>query len=215
MRNPWQNVPLFDYEEHMKFPGVEQLQTLNHIVYEQLSDFDVGSVMILGIAGGNGLEHVNPGKIKKVIGIDVNDDYLAACHKRYSALCDCLQLLNIDVSEPEALLPYSELIIANMFLEYVDLQCFALKIADCLPMYLSCTYQQENTACNSFVSTSPYTDAFSEISALHRTVEAAGLTQEMSRIGMVLIKTKEYPLPNGKRFVRLDFAKEPERNDNS
>ena len=206
-KNPWQSVPLFDYEEHMKFPGVEQLQTLNRIVYEQLGDFDVGSVMILGIAGGNGLEHVNPEKTKTVIGIDINDEYLDACRKRYPGLGGCLQLLKIDVSEPEALLPQAELVIANMFLEYVELRCFAQKLAGCLPMYLSCTYQQESAESSSFVSTSPYTGAFTEISELHRTVEADGVIQEMSRIGMVLEKSKEYPLPNGKRFVRLDFAK--------
>jgi hypothetical protein len=54
LENAWLNVSLSSYEAHMRFTGIEQLQALNRISYEQLSDFDIESVMILGIAGGNG-----------------------------------------------------------------------------------------------------------------------------------------------------------------
>jgi len=42
---------------------------------KQLNQYDVKSVMILGIAGGNGLEHIDTQKIRKVYGVDINNEY--------------------------------------------------------------------------------------------------------------------------------------------
>ena len=58
MENPWKSIKLSDYENHMKSDAVMQLQTLNCMMKEQLNTFPAHSAMILGIAGGNGLEHI-------------------------------------------------------------------------------------------------------------------------------------------------------------
>lgn len=58
MSNPWEEINLSDYENHMKLDSVKQLQSMNETMKQQLSDYDVHTVMILGIAGGNGLEHI-------------------------------------------------------------------------------------------------------------------------------------------------------------
>lgn len=73
--NPWESISLRDYEEHMKLDNVRQLQTLNLLMKEQIEQYPIASLIILGIAGGNGLEHVNPTQIKTVYGIDINKDY--------------------------------------------------------------------------------------------------------------------------------------------
>ena len=49
----------------MKLDSVMQLQTLNKMMKTQLSDYDVSTVMILGVAGGNGLEHIDKNKCLK------------------------------------------------------------------------------------------------------------------------------------------------------
>ena len=46
-------------------------------------DYPVSSVMILGVAGGNGLEHIQKTRFKKVYGIDVNQHYLNQTAERY------------------------------------------------------------------------------------------------------------------------------------
>lgn len=56
MKNPWEEIPLADYENHMKLDSVRQLQALNEMMKGQFDMYSVSSVMILGIAGGNGLE---------------------------------------------------------------------------------------------------------------------------------------------------------------
>ena len=62
MTNPWEEISLSDYENHMKLDSVMQLQNLNQMMKDQFSAYPVSSVMVLGIAGGNGLEHIDNNK---------------------------------------------------------------------------------------------------------------------------------------------------------
>lgn len=72
MVHPWKEIPLSDYENHMKLDSVMQLQNMNQMMKGQLNAYPVSSVMILGIAGGNGLEHIDRNKFQKIYGIDIN-----------------------------------------------------------------------------------------------------------------------------------------------
>ena len=97
MVNPWKEISLSDYENHMSLDSVRQLQSLNLTMKEQLDDYDVKTVMIIGIAGGNGLEHVKTNKYSKVFGVDINEDYLNVVKERYKDLAGVLECLNIDI----------------------------------------------------------------------------------------------------------------------
>lgn len=70
MKNPWEEISLTDYENHMKLDSVMQLQTLNEMMKGQFETYPVSSVMVLGIAGGNGMEHAAKDKYKKIYGAD-------------------------------------------------------------------------------------------------------------------------------------------------
>ena len=72
MNNPWKSISLSDYENHMAMDSVQQLQAMNQMMKGQLNQYEVQSAMILGIAGGNGLEHVDTEKLNKVYGVDIN-----------------------------------------------------------------------------------------------------------------------------------------------
>lgn len=66
------------YEKHMSLDSVRQLQAMNAIMKEQFAAYPVDTATLLGIAGGNGLEHLSPDKFRKVRGVDINGDYLRA-----------------------------------------------------------------------------------------------------------------------------------------
>ena len=68
MGNPWKGIRLSDYESHMSLEEVGQLQELSRIMKGQFSEFASESAMILGVAGGNGLEHVSRDKYQTVYG---------------------------------------------------------------------------------------------------------------------------------------------------
>ena len=53
MNNPWKEIDLADYENHMKLDTVMQLQTMNFMMKKQFGDYPVSTAMVLGIACGN------------------------------------------------------------------------------------------------------------------------------------------------------------------
>ncbi len=70
MKNPWEEISLSDYENHMKLDSVMQLQAMNEMMKGQFDTYPVSSVMILGVAGGNGLEHISKDKFERVYGLE-------------------------------------------------------------------------------------------------------------------------------------------------
>lgn len=98
MGNPWLDVPLEDYEGHMTSAAVRQLDDLSGLFAEALTRCQPGSVAVPGIAGGNGLEHIDGRVTRRVIGIDINPSYLDAVRQRYSGI-EGLELICADLSE--------------------------------------------------------------------------------------------------------------------
>lgn len=202
MKNPWEDISLADYENHMSAAGVEQLQMLDKIIGEQLNCFDAKSAALLGAAGGNGLEHADPGKLSVLYAIDINKDYLNACAQRYSEL-NCLKVLKADLSDISVKFPHAELVIADLIIEYIGVSVFIAQVKKIDPKFVSCVIQKNEGA--GFVSGSAYSKAFDGISKAHTDIDKETLIQAAKGCGFVLTLEKDYPLPNGKKFIRLDF----------
>ncbi len=49
MKNSWKEIPLTDYENHMKLESVMQLQTMNEMMKGQFDAYPIFRVMILGL----------------------------------------------------------------------------------------------------------------------------------------------------------------------
>ena len=205
MSNPWEKIKLSDYENHMSLESVSQLQVLNKMMGEQFGAYDIETVMVLGIAGGNGLEHIDKGRIKKIYGVDVNQEFLTECKRRYSELGTVFEAICTDLSKDKLQLPCAELLVANVLIEYIGYECFRKIVRLVKPKYVSCIIQI-NTG-DSFVSDSPYLHAFDCLQEVHCQIEEKSLSDCMSKIGYHLKQMEEQLLPNGKKFVRLDFNK--------
>ncbi len=205
MSNPWEEIDLSDYENHMSLESVYQLQVLNHMMRDQFAEYDIDTIMILGIAGGNGLEHINREQVKKVYGVDVNGSFLDECKRRYPELEGTLEPLCVDLLGEAVKLPSADFLVANLLVEYIGYACFQKIIRLVKPSYVSCVIQI-NTG-DSFVSESPYIHAFDCLEAVHHQMEENNLVECMGEIEYRLIKTTEQGLPNGKKFVRADFAR--------
>lgn len=211
MSNPFLEIPIEIYEKHMSLDSVQQLQTLNGIMRDQLNRYDVSTGMILGVAGGNGLEHVEKNKFDVVYGVDVNPQYLETCKQRFSHLGTHFKGLCFDLADLSSCLPKSELIIANLIIEYIGCEAFACHMQKIRPKYISAVIQV-NTG-DGFVSDSPYLHAFDRVAEVHHQIEETELKHSLSRLGYSCILSEEYPLPNGKLFQRFDFAcKEPAKS---
>lgn len=205
MSKPWENVELSDYETHMQLSNVYQLQTLNKIMHDQFYDYPVKTITILGIAGGNGLEHIDPEKFSQVTGIDINTHYLEICRQRYPKLSDVMTLIRCDLTDETSVIPESELIIANLLIEYIGLDNFQKKLAHHPVKYVSCVIQKNPEAL--FVSFSPLQDKFTEVAKSHTDVDEISLINTLNDIGLTVIHREQIDLPNKKQFIRVDFQR--------
>lgn len=204
--NPWKDIPLDDYENHMSLDSVNQLQTLNLIMKEQFSSYPVCDVMILGVAGGNGLEHIDPAKYKTVYGIDINEEYLKAVQDRFKDLGGILHCIRLDLTTEMERLPRSEFVIADLLIEYIGYEVFGKAVMQISPVYVSCVIQI-NTDEENWVSDSPYLHSFDRLDEVHHQMEEDALVRTMKEIGYNKLSGRSYPLPNGKALVRIDFGR--------
>ena len=204
MRNPWEEIDLNAYESHMSLGSVFQFQALNKMMKDQFYTYPVQSVMILGVAGGNGLEHIDGRIINKVYGVDINRDYLDACVNRYPELQGILKTIHTDLTQTTNELPYADLIVANLVVEYVDYECFQQVVRQIAPQYVSCIIQINMDT--SFVSDSPYLHVFDRLEEVHHQMEETALIEAMAQIGYKKKMQTDENLPNGKKLVRMDFT---------
>ena len=207
MTNPWEEINLDDYEKHMSLDSVRQLQTMNSIMKDQFEDYPVDTATVFGIAGGNGLEHVSTEKYSKVYGVDINREYLKAVSERYKNLDGVLECLQINLINDYDKLPESQLVIANLLVEYIGYQVFQKAIIKAKSLYVSCVIQI-NKDVNNWVSDSPFLHAFDRLDEVHCQMEEQGLKKAMEEIGYGVLKVKSYGLPNGKELFRMDFKME-------
>lgn len=203
MKNPWEEIKLSDYENHMSLSTVMQLQSMNKIMESQFYSYPAKTVMIMGVAGGNGLEHIDPQKFDRVYGIDVNKEYLLECEKRYPQLNSVMEYLCVDLTDENAVLPDVDLVIANLLIEYIGYNCFKRSIDKIKPQYVSCVIQINTD--DGFVSDSPYLHVFDILDSVHNQMEEEALINALNDIDYYKISSEEQILPNGKKLLRLDF----------
>ena len=206
MGNPWEEISLDDYEKHMSLDSVKQLQTMNSIMKAQFEAYPVNTAMVLGVAGGNGLEHVSREKYKTVYGVDINGEYLRKVSERYTNLADILKCLKIDLIKEYEQLPNAQLLIANLLIEYIGYNTFRKVIHKVDPQFVSCVIQI-NTDDKQWVSDSPYLHAFDRLDEVHHQMEEDSLSTLMTEAGYKEVLRTREPLPNGKALVRIDFKK--------
>jgi hypothetical protein len=73
---------------------VGQTQHLHAITGDQIAAHSPRRLAVLGVAGGNGLDLIDPETTDAVFTYDVNSDYLAVCGARHrDALGDRLHLI--------------------------------------------------------------------------------------------------------------------------
>ena len=104
------------------------------------------------------------------------------------------------------MLPKTELVIANLLIEYIGYSVFQKVIRQTEPEYVSCGIQI-NTDEEKWVSDSPYIHAFDDLDRVHCQMEEDVLKEKMAEIGYEGILREMEALPNGKALLRLDFKK--------
>lgn len=105
----------------MTAPSVDQLGALADLFEEALQFSRPESVIVLGVAGGNGLERVDPQITSRIDGVDLHPEYLAACQDRYGHL-PSLRLHQADLTAAPPPLTRAALVHAALIFEHAGLQ---------------------------------------------------------------------------------------------
>jgi SAM-dependent methyltransferase len=130
--NPWTVVPAADYERHMGPEGVDQLAPLSAIFQESYLAAQPDRLLLLGCTTGNGLEHVNPAVTKRIVGVDVNLQYLGIARQRYFHLGPRLELYCQEAEKFRSPPGSFDLVHAALLFEYLHPEVLVRKIAEWL-----------------------------------------------------------------------------------
>jgi len=198
--NPWLSIPLEEYEGHMASPNVRQLQYLSRVFGDLLVEFAPESIAVLGVAGGNGLERVDPGRVKRVVGVDINPAYLDLARSRHGERLPGLELVCGDIASC-GLSPSSfDLVYAALVFEYLDPAAVVGRIAEWLaPGGVAAALLQLPSASCGKVSETPFRSV--RILEPHiRLVDPAVLRALFAGYGFGEVRSGTETLEGGKRF---------------
>jgi len=117
MTNPWLSIPLGDYEGHMSLPNVRQLRPLSELFKRTVEHVRPKSVAVLGVAGGNGLEHLADAGVLRIVAIDINMEYLETTRYRFRKFAG-LELHCVDLTVDRISLKPVDLVHAALIFEH-------------------------------------------------------------------------------------------------
>jgi SAM-dependent methyltransferase len=201
--NPWLSVPLADYEAHMSSPGVGQAQLLADLLAAAIAEHRPRALAVLGCAGGNGFDRI-PASVERVVGVDLNPDYVATARARFAPRLRGLELYTGDVTTEACVFAQVELVFAGLLFEYVDAAAALGAIAARLAPggVLVTALQLPGTV--AAVTPSPYKSLLA-LEAAFRFVEPGAFVALAAAHGLEPISTTTAAASGGKRFVVQTF----------
>jgi len=212
MINPWLDIHVDDYVGHMSSQEVGQSQVLNRLFWEILQNVRPRNVLVLGCSTGNGFEYIDPAVTSRVVGVDINPQYLQRLVERIRSPGFSLDLQCTDLSqyafEPAAF----DLVHAALVFEYVEWIRLLPRISETLRFdgVLSVVLQTPSPVTPAVTPT-----RFTSLGALEsifRFVDPDVLIEEAAACGLSLEWRRSEQLNAGKAFGVLAFRKVPSKS---
>jgi ubiquinone/menaquinone biosynthesis C-methylase UbiE len=208
MSNPWLDISLADYEGHMALPTIGQAQLLSEVFATALRQYAPRSVAVLGCAGGNGLDRISSEVTERVVGVDINPDYVMHARTRFDHRIPLVELLVGDVQKDELAFAPVELVFAGLLFEYVDPETVLAKIRVMLcPGGILLTVVQLPSAAIAQITPSPFS-SLSALSSVMRLVPPRRLGQLAEALGYHETETQTLEAAGGKEFQVQAFRLE-------
>ena len=196
---PWLSIPLDDYEGHMSAAEVGQLSVLADLFRSVVLRHRPASVLIAGVAGGNGLEAIDSSITQRVVGLDINEQYLLAVKRRFPTLPG-LELYACDLTSDRPDVRPVALAHAALLFEHTGLDPALDNVLSLVVPggVLSVVLQLPSTATSEvaptrFISLQSVKDRFALI-------DVNRFQHEMATRGLRLTSYDHRPLPAGKGF---------------
>ena len=203
MHNPWLDIPLGDYEAHMALPNVGQARLIADQLAILVRSHSPLSVAIIGCAGGNGFDCVVGTTVNRVVGLDVNPQYIEQTRWRYDGRIPGLELYVADIQASDSLFDPVDLIYVALVLEYVDLaRTMSVLRRHCKPDGVLAVLSQLPHDTVAHVSPSPYA-SLQLLAPKMRLVSHEELQRQAALAGFAPESSRMTVSGGGKRF-RID-----------
>jgi SAM-dependent methyltransferase len=207
MTNPWLDIPVDDYVGHMSSPDVGQHQVLNRFFGELLRSVRPRNVLVLGCSTGNGFEHIDPAVTSRVVGIDINPQYLQRLVQRFRDPGFNLEVRCTDLSRYALEAAAFDLVHAALVFEYIEWSRLLPRIAEALKVdgMLSVVLQIPSPVCPAVTPT-----RFTSLGALESIfhfVDPDCLIAQAAACGLPLEWRRSQQLNAGKTFALMGFRK--------
>ena len=190
----------------MSAPDVGQLSVLSDLFGEAVARCRPGSVAILGVAGGNGLDRIDTAVTARIVGLDLNPNYLEAVRRRYANLpgleLRCVDLAaRVDAIEPAALVH------AALIFEHAGAgQCLDNAISLVAPGGALSIVLQLPSESTGGVSPTPFA-SIRNLADHFALIDPASLREELQRRGIGLEHQTRRELPGDKAFWMGIFSR--------
>jgi SAM-dependent methyltransferase len=195
--NPWTVVPAADYERHMGAEGADQLAPLAAIFQEVYLAAQPDRLLVLGCATGNGLEHVDPAVTQRIVGVDVNLQYLGVARQRFFHLGPRLELFCSEAEKFRAQPGTFDLVHAALIFEYLHPEVLVRKIAEWLAPDGTCSVVLQLPGGEAPAAP---TKTMQLIAKAMKLVPPDELTRLFEHYGLHRKRAKTVPLRHGKSF---------------
>ena len=203
--NPWYCIPLADYEGHMELPEIGQSQYISQSIDKITKNELFNTVTIIGCAGGNGFDKLLANGVNKIIGIDINPEYINTAKIRFP--CYNFNVIIDDICDLKNDISNVDLVIAALVFEYIDIETALNNIYSMLSNngQLFVILQAPNKNINS-ISTSKY-QSLKFLGSLFQYVSPDELISTAHNKRLILQNISTNKLPSGKEFHEILFVK--------
>jgi ubiquinone/menaquinone biosynthesis C-methylase UbiE len=210
MTNPWLHIPATDYEAHMALAEVAQTQALNALFASALAEYSPSSIAVLGCTTGNGFEHIDTSQIKRVVGVDINAEYLAVLKSLFWDKIPCLKVVEADFTTSDFRIEPVSMVFAALVFEYVNVRDAVLSIERCMiPGGMLVAVLQLPSTKSAPVTATPYT-SLEFLTPFMKLVSPDEFSSNCSSVDLLELKTDTVLLKMGKAFFAGYYRKDAE-----
>ena len=205
MSNPWLDIPLAEYEGHMSLPEVGQAHLLAEIFDRAVKRWSPVSIALIGCAGGNGFERLAAGTIDRLVGVDLNPDYIEQARRRHAQRLSNIELLCADIQSQSLMYGPVDFTYAALLFEYVDMVAALDTLKrNSRPNARLTTVVQLAHSTLSPVSSSPYR-SLGQLASFMKLVVPEELRGAAAQAGFAYDDAEILTLASGKQFCVQNF----------
>ena len=184
----------------MALPSIGQSRLIADQLEALIRTFCPHSIAIIGCAGGNGFDRLSGTDVRRIVGVDLNPEYIEQTRQRYEARFPGLELYIADIQTPLSLFEPVDLLFVALVLEYVDLdQTLNALWRHCKKNGALAVISQLPHETMKEVSPSPY-PILGRLTSVMHLISPKELQLRAGRAGFCLEHSNTILSPGGKRF---------------